>query len=178
MGAASPPGRWPVGWGFRSSACSFLIRLLVTHARQVSLQCGSGTFSSTNVDPLWISRELTTLDGVVTRRARSVARRAGPRRWDLGPPRSGRCRRSSLFREAGPKAGPDRRGQASKGTGGMPRRHQMVGVEGRDRSGGAAQRASIPEFSLDTRGTETSQYPQEKKSTETPSVAASERGSA
>jgi len=41
----------------------------------------------------------------------------------------------------------------------------MVGVEGRDRSGGAAQRASIPESSLDTRGTETSQYPQEKKST-------------
>jgi hypothetical protein len=75
-------------------------------------------------------------------------------------------------------AGPDRRGQAPKGTGGMPRRHQMVSVEGRERSGGAAQRASIPESSLDTRGTETSQYPQEKKSTETPSVAASERGSA
>ena len=30
----------------------------------------------------------------------------------------------------------------------------------------------------ETRGTETSQYPEEKKSTETPSVAASERGSA
>ena len=26
------------------------------------------------------------------------------------------------------KAGSDRRGQAPKGTGGMPRRHQMVGV--------------------------------------------------
>ena len=75
-------------------------------------------------------------------------------------------------------AGPDRRGQAPKGTGGMPRRHQMAGVEGRERSGGAAQRASIPEYPLDTRGTETSQYPQEQKSTETPSVAASERGPA
>jgi len=60
----------------------------------------------------------------------------------------------------------------------MPRRHQMAGVEGRDRSGGAAQRALIPEYLLETRGTETSQYPEEKKSTETPSVAASERGPA
>ena len=32
--------------------------------------------------------------------------------------------------------------------------------------------------SRETRGTETSQYPEEKKSTETPSVAASERGPA
>jgi hypothetical protein len=47
-------------------------------------------------------------------------------------------------------AGPDRRGQAPKGTGGMPRRHQMAGVEGRERSGGAAQRASIPEYPLPT----------------------------
>ena len=54
----------------------------------------------------------------------------------------------------------------------------MAGVEGRERSGGAAQRASIPEYPLETRGTETSQYPEEKKSTETPSVAASERGPA
>ncbi len=87
-------------------------------------------------------------------------------------------RNPAHLRMAWGKAGPDRRGQAPKGTGGMPRRHQMAGVEGRERSGGAAQRASIPEFLLDTRGTETSQYPQEKKSTETPSVAASERGSA
>ena len=82
------------------------------------------------------------------------------------------------LRGQGARAGPGRRGQAPKGTGGMPRRHQMAGVEGRDRSGGAAQRASIPECPPDTRGTETSQYPQEKKSTETPSVAASERGPA
>ena len=41
--------------------------------------------------------------------------------------------------------GPDRRGQAPKGTGGMPRRHQDSGVEGCEKSGGAAQRASIPE---------------------------------
>jgi hypothetical protein len=170
-------GQW---WeGLDRPVCSFLIRLLVTHARQVSLQCGSGTFSSTNVDPLWISQEFkplltgSLLGGPgASRDARALER------WDLGPPRSGFRRTPSLLREAWPTSGPDRRGQASKGTGGMPRRHQMVGVEGRDRSGGAAQRASIPEFSLDTRGTETSQYPQEKKSTETPSVAASERGSA
>ena len=73
-------------------------------------------------------------------------------------------------------AGPDRRGQAPKGTGGMPRRHQMAGVEGCDKSGGVASRTLIPEYLLETRGTETSQYPEEKKSTETPSVAASERG--
>ena len=40
---------------------------------------------------------------------------------------------------------PDRRGQVPKGAGGMPRRHQHSGVEGCDKSGGAAQRASIPE---------------------------------
>ena len=40
---------------------------------------------------------------------------------------------------------PDRRGQAPKGTGGMPRRHQDSGVEGCEKSGGAAQRASSPE---------------------------------
>jgi hypothetical protein len=34
--------------------------------------------------------------------------------------------------------GPGRRGQAPKGTGGMPRRHQEVGVEGCEMSGGAA----------------------------------------
>ncbi len=54
----------------------------------------------------------------------------------------------------------------------------MAGVEGCEKSGGAAQRALIPEYPLETRGTETSQYPEEKKSTETPSVAASERGRA
>src|SRR4051812_15594354 len=76
-------------------------------------------------------------------------------------------------------AATDRRGQVLKGTGGMPRRHQTdVGVVGCDKSGGAALRASIPECPRKTRGTETSQYPEEKKSTETPSVAASERGPA
>ena len=53
-----------------------------------------------------------------------------------------------------------------------------AGVEGCEMSGGAAQRALIPEYLRKTRGTETSQYPEEKKSTETPSVAASERGPA
>ena len=52
----------------------------------------------------------------------------------------------------------------------------MVGVAGCDKSGGVASRTLIPECLLETRGTETSQYPEEKKSTETPSVAASERG--
>ena len=60
----------------------------------------------------------------------------------------------------------------------MPRRHQMVGVEGCEKFGGVASQALIPKCLLETRGTETSQYPEEKKSTETPSVAASERGRA
>ncbi len=75
-------------------------------------------------------------------------------------------------------AGSDRRGQAPKGTGGMPRRHQMAGVEGCEKFGGVASQTLIPKYLLETRGTETSQYPEEKKSTETPSVAASERGRA
>ena len=53
-----------------------------------------------------------------------------------------------------------------------------TGVEDCEKSGGAAKRASIPEFPSETRGTETSQYPEEKKETSTPSVAASERGPA
>jgi hypothetical protein len=106
-------------------------------------------------------------------------RRAGLRHDGIiEPRRGGFVRNPAHLWMAWGKAGPDRRGQAPKGTGGMPRRHQMAGVEGRERSGGAAQRALSPEYLLDTRGTETSQYPQEKKSTETPSVAASERGSA
>ena len=75
-------------------------------------------------------------------------------------------------------AGSDRRGQAPKGTGRMPRRHQMAGVEGCEKFGGVASQTLIPKCPLETRGTETSQYPEEKKSTETPSVAASERGRA
>ena len=54
----------------------------------------------------------------------------------------------------------------------------MVGVEGCEKLGGVAERTLIPRCPLETRGTETSQYPEEKKSTETPSVAASERGRA
>jgi len=38
-------------------------------------------------------------------------------------------------------------------------------VEGCEMSGGAAQRASIPECPHTTRGTETSQYPEERKAT-------------
>ena len=50
------------------------------------------------------------------------------------------------------------------------------GVEGCDKPGGAASQASIPGCPMNTRGTETSQYPEERKSTETPLVVASERG--
>ncbi len=52
----------------------------------------------------------------------------------------------------------------------------MAGVEGCEKFGGVASQTLIPKHPLETRGTETSQYPEEEKSTETPSVAASERG--
>ena len=71
--------------------------------------------------------------------ARRVARRRGRR------PRAEWARRighALLLEQA---RGADRRGQAPKGTGGMPRRHQDSGVEGCEKSGGAAQRASSPE---------------------------------
>ena len=55
---------------------------------------------------------------------------------------------------------------------------RISGVEGCEKPGGAAQRASNPGYPNETQGTETSQYLEERKSTETPSVAASERGPA
>src|SRR5690606_36035648 len=53
-----------------------------------------------------------------------------------------------------------------------------LGVAGCDKLGGGAERPSIPRYPDATRGTETSQYPEERKATATPSVAASERGPA
>ena len=73
---------------------------------------------------------------------RRVARRLAAGRSGTDPRRIG----SIAGRALGPGARrPDRRGQAPKGTGGMPRRHQDSGVEGCDKSGGAAERASSPE---------------------------------
>ena len=140
--------------------------------------------SSTNVDP----------SGCVLRTARreddgpqecgrwfeSVARRT----W-AGRPRT-RTRafddgvgcRAGASRKRGFGSASDRRGQAPKGTGGMPRRHQD-GKRGRLRNvRGSCPTSVDPGILAETRGTETSQYPEEKKSTETPSVAASERGPA
>ena len=78
----------------------------------------------------------------------------------------------------GRRAASGRRGQAHKGTGRMPRRHQRYG-RGRLRNvRGSCPTSVDPGMPVETRGTETSQYPEEKKSTETPSVAASERGPA
>ncbi len=71
----------------------------------------------------------------------------------------------------------DRRGQAPKGTGGMPRRHQIRAWKAAI-SPGELPNEHRARNTRTTQGTETSQYLEEKKSTETPSVAASERGSA
>ena len=160
------------------SRCSLTIRWLVTQARQPS-KCGSGTIHfSTNSGPLRIARSLPEARG------RRVARRRGPRQ-SRGTDRAarsvvdGRGRRApSSDRVAARARRPDRRGQAPKGTGGMPRRHQQYG-RGRLRKVRGSCRTSVdPGMPVETRGTETSQYPEEKKATATPSVAASERGPA
>lgn len=75
-------------------------------------------------------------------------------------------------------SGSSRCGQASKGVGGMPWRHQKS-ERGRLRNAWGSCRTSVdPGILTKTQGTETSQYLVEKKSTETPSVVASERGRA
>lgn len=73
-------------------------------------------------------------------------------------------------------SGSSRCGQAPKGVGGMPWRHQKS-ERGRLRNAWGSCRTSVdPGILTKTQGTETSQYLVEKKSTETPSVVASERG--
>ena len=92
---------------------------------------------------------------VVTRaRQASVAVPTGQRRGRVGVVKSRRARGGCL-------------GVAGK-----------LGVAGCEKLGGGAERPSIPRYPDATRGTETSQYPEERKATATPSVAASERGSA
>src|SRR5215469_7812627 len=76
-----------------------------------------------------------------------------------------------------PTRRPDRRGQAPKGAGGMPRRHQIRAWKAAI-SPGELPNERRSRNARTTQGTETSQYLEEKKSTETPSVAASERGRA
>src|SRR5438552_3414012 len=100
---------------------------------------------------------------------RRVARRSG-RGTERG--------REPVAPSAAAMRGPDRRGQAPKGTGGMPRRHQQFGRGRLRKVRGSCPTSVEPGIPGETRGTETSQYPEEKKATATPSVAASERGPA
>jgi hypothetical protein len=109
---------------------------------------------------------------VTGRRPRRVARRSGRRHRTSHPLRRSRRARKGRAR---PRIGVVKSPRARGGCLGVIR---TAGVEGCDMSGGAAQHASIPECPLNTRGTETSQYPEEEKATATPSVAASERGPA
>src|SRR5579885_572941 len=121
------------------------------------------------LEPLRITSAEDPARGRVARRRpgqdlRRPARRAPPTVPEL--PRPGtRMRR------------PDRRGQAPKGAGGMPRRHQIRAWKAAICPGELPneRRSRNPRA---TQGTETSQYLEERKSTETPSVAASERGPA
>ena len=173
-GAAPPPGQWPVratptrnrpgpqGRGPTRRgrlSCSLTIRSFVTLSK-----CGSGTIISTNVDPSEGNRY----------------RRRSPRRETPRPPAQDPTPASDRAIRPSPagRATPGRRGQVPKGTGGMPRRHQKCG-RGRLRYvRGSGPTRVDPGMPAQTRGTETSQYPEEKKATATPSVAASERGTA
>jgi hypothetical protein len=192
-GAAPPPGRRPVARPFGVAPGSLTIRWRGRmHRSGMSLACerlkdsasdnGSGIRSSTDSGPSKDRRPAEKARRghhsllVITGRRVPRGRRGPVDRGALAFT-SGDSARGVHLR-VGAERGSGRRGQVPKGTGGMPRRHQMVGVGGRDRPGGAAQRASIPGCPPETRGTETSQYPEERKSTETPLVAASERGRA
>jgi len=60
----------------------------------------------------------------------------------------------------------------------MPRRHQKRGRGRLREARGSCQTSVDPAIPTETRGTETSQYPEEQKATATPPVAASDRGPA
>ena len=91
------------------------------------------------------------------------------------PRRSDGSNRARLFRKNG--SGSSRCGQAPKGVGGMPWRHQKS-ERGRLRNAWGSCRTSVdPGILTKTQGTETSQYLEERTSTETPRVVASESGS-
>ena len=110
-----------------------------------------------------------------TREPMQSSRRAGPGSRET----QGLARRSDgSNRTLALGSGSSRCGQASKGVGGMPWRHQKS-ERGRLRNAWGSCRTSVdPGILTKTQGTETSQYLVEKKSTETPSVVASERGRA
>ena len=69
-------------------------------------------------------------------------------------------------------------GQARKGVWGMSWRQEAQGRGRLRKVPGSRQTGFDPETPEPTRGTETSQYPEEEKEKSTPSVAASERGRA
>ncbi len=171
-GAAPPPGRWPA---------MFFINPVVGHtqARRKPGERGSGKISSTNVDPLRMPRGLEPLSRrVVTPRPGASRDARGLEMNGSGPHRPDVVGIRLSLGGARIGTGSGRRGQAPKGTGGMPRRHQNS-RRGRPRKvRGSCPTSVDPGIPAKTRGTETSQYPEERKSTETPSVAASERGSA
>ena len=134
-----------------------------------------------------------TLHTTVQQGTSGIARRDVARRRQNGPlritiiaeqPALGRVARRRP--RSGPPAArrraphprrPDRRGQAPKGAGGMPRRHQIRAWKAAI-SPGELPNERRSRDARATQGTETSQYLEEKKSTETPLVAASERGRA
>jgi len=60
----------------------------------------------------------------------------------------------------------------------MPRRHPHSGRGRLRKARGSCPTSVEPAIPSPTRGTETSQYPEEQKATATPSVAASEPGPA
>ena len=125
-GAASPPGRWPGARGLGPGRCSFLIRRLVTHtrARAISLSSGSGTVFIHERGPFGSAWGLTS--PCEDRYSGAGASRAAPA--PAGQGLMAHAIATPIDPPRGIGAGPGRRGQVHKGTGGMPRRHQMAGV--------------------------------------------------
>ena len=174
LGAAPPPGQWPVratstqlaGPPGPDTAARPPVLLSDNSIVCHTTKCGSGTISSPRTWTLDTRESLLGGGRAASRDARAA----------------GTGRATHFGNAAGPqRAGPRPRigvVKSPRARGGCLGVIRTAGVEGCEKSGGAAQHASIPECPRKTRGTETSQYPEERKATATPSVAASERGPA
>ena len=186
--AASPPGQRPVGTGagatdWRCHVPGRAVGVPLLSDNSVVGHASKSTKQVVVVALSFLHEQWTLTDPSESpgdrypKGGRRVARRRG------AAADRGRARRvgrdvAGSSSDRGRARRPDRRGQAPKGTGGMPRRHQQYGRGRLRKVRGSCPTSVDPGMPAETRGTETSQYPEEKKATATPSVAASERGPA
>ena len=176
-----PRGRRSSGGPRRVLSDNSVVRSRKQATRQVAVVVAAIEVSPRTVDPYGCAGAARREVGAA-RTGDRYPRAGRPTRRETPRPSAesrGRDRRAASASAAvGTARRPDRRGQAPKGTGGMPRRHQQYGRGRLRKVRGSCPTSVDPGMPEETRGTETSQYPEEKKATETPSVAASERGPA